>query len=43
MESLSVKEFWKSVKNLQSYRYEFGVFLGHSVEHDVLLELGITV
>jgi len=29
----AVKEFWKSVKNLQSYRHEFGVLLfwGHGV------------
>ena len=29
----AVKKFWKSVKNWQSYRHEFGVllFLGHSV------------
>jgi len=31
--SLTVKEFWKSVKIWQSYRHEFGgpVFLEHSV------------
>jgi len=30
---LAVKEFWKSVKNWQSYCHEFGVLLtfGHSV------------
>jgi len=36
----AVKEFWKSVKNWQSYRHEFGVLLfwGHSVLlHDVVL------
>jgi len=29
----AVKEFWKSVKNWESHRHEFGVlrFLGHSV------------
>ena len=30
----AVKEFWKYIKNWQSYRHEFGVLLfwGHSVE-----------
>jgi len=30
----AVKDFWKSIKNWQSYRHEFGVllFLGHSVD-----------
>jgi len=34
----AVKEFWKSVKNWQSYRDEFCVstFLGHSVEANVV-------
>ena len=36
--SMSVKEFWKSVKKWQSYSHEFGVFLfsGHGVYATVL-------
>jgi len=31
----AVKEFWKSVKNWQSYRHEFGVLLFWDTVYDV--------